>query len=305
MSTSLSALLAARKLIVEENVSMAGHTTLKVGGMASMWVEARSAEDVVGAMEAASVAGVPYQVIGNGSNLLVRDGGIEGVVIHIGGQMGDVTMAPGGVLRIEAGAMLSQVAVKAQAAGLSGMEAISGIPGTVGGAVCMNAGSYGLEIGELIDTVEVIDGAGQQQLLKASDLHFGYRTSSIMQQGWTVVAASLVLTPGDAGAISETMRGFAMQRRSKQPLTMPSAGSFFKRPQGQFAASLIDQAGLKGLSVGGAQVSTLHAGFLVNTGGATAKDFIELMAIVQARVLESSGVMLEPEVRILGCDSSY
>ena len=303
MSSTLFALLEARGIPFQQQVSMANKTTLRVGGPAYCWVDAHAAGDIRAALMAAKEAGKEAYIVGNGSNLLVRDGGIDGLVIHIGQGM-EAIQVDGTFVRTGAGARLSQVAVAAQEKGLSGMEAISGIPGTIGGALCMNAGSYGVEIGQLVQSVEAMDMDGNIHILTRDEMAFAYRRSTLLQQGWIATAATLSLVPGDPVAIRDEMRRLAAERRAKQPLSLPSAGSFFKRPQGHFAGALIEQAGLKGFQLGGARVSEMHAGFLVNMGGASARDFLDLSALIQARVYEISGVTLEAEVRILGCDLS-
>lgn len=302
MPSSLAALLTAAGLPFLRQVPLADKTTLKVGGPADFWLEPDSTDALATACRCAREAGVPLTLLGNGSNLLVRDGGIPGLTVCLGPAFSSIHIE-GDTLHAQAGARMAQLAVAAQAAGLSGLEPISGIPGTLGGALCMNAGSYGREIGQLVLSADILEPDGTVTTLSREAMDFAYRHSALTGTGRIALGASLRLTPGDPDAIRDAMRGFATQRREKQPLSLPSAGSFFKRPQGHFAAALIDQAGLKGLSVGGAQVSQMHAGFLVNTGGATAADFLELMARVQARVFELSGVMLEPEVQIIGCDS--
>lgn len=303
MSSTLFALLDEAGVPFQRQVSMAEKTTLRVGGPANCWVDARGTGDVRAALLAAKAAGEAAYIVGNGSNLLVRDGGMDGLVVHVGQGMESIHVSGTNVC-IGAGARLSQVAVAMQENGLSGMEAISGIPGTVGGAVCMNAGSYGVEIGQLVQSVEAMDVDGNIHTLSQEEMAFAYRHSALMERGWIATAVTLALVSGDPVAIRDEMRRLAGERRAKQPLSLPSAGSFFKRPQGHFAGALIEQAGLKGFQVGGARVSEMHAGFLVNMGGATARDFLDLMAHIQARVYEMSGVMLEAEVRILGCDLS-
>lgn len=303
MSSSLFALLDGAGIPFQRKVSMAEKTSLRVGGPAYCWVDAHNAGDICAAILAAKEAGKEVHIVGNGSNLLVRDGGIDGIVVHIGQGMESIHVS-GTVVRVGAGARLSQVAVAMQEKGLSGMEAISGIPGTIGGALCMNAGSYGVEIGQLVQSVEAMDADGNIHTLTREEMAFAYRHSTLMQRGWIATAATLSLVPGDPVVIRDEMRRLAGERRVKQPLSLPSAGSFFKRPQGHFAGALIEQAGLKGFQIGGARVSEMHAGFLVNVGGATARDFLDLMTHIQACVNEKSGVMLEAEVRILGCDLS-
>ena len=299
MPSDLGALLRARDISYEENAPMDRHTTLRVGGPADFLVEARGAGDVAAALAAAREANAPVQVIGNGSNLLVRDSGIRGLVIAISGRMADVSIK-GATLRAQAGGALPRLAQIAQAQGLSGLEALSGIPGAVGGAVSMNAGAYGAEMADVVLSVDALDAEGRALTIAGEALAFGYRQSAVAAKGLVVTGVLLKLAPGKREGIAAAMGAYAVQRREKQPLTLPSAGSFFKRPEGHFAGALIEQAGLKGASAGGARVSELHAGFLVNTGGASAQDFLDLMELIQARVWEHSGVRLEPEVRILG-----
>lgn len=299
MPIAIGDLLDAAKIPYEQGVLMANHTTLRVGGPVACYVSAGNVRDIIGAVAAAREAHVPVYVLGNGSNLLVRDAGIEGVVINLSAGMADVTI-DGTQMRVQAGARLSQVALAAQDAGLSGMEAISGIPGTIGGALYMNAGSYGVEMASLVRDVEILDmDSGGVLRVPVEEMGYGYRQSAFMHNNWVALLATLQLARGERDAIAAEMRRLAMERRAKQPLSLPSAGSFFKRPSQGFAGAWIEQAGLKGVAVGGAQVSEMHAGFLVNTGGATAQDFLDLMALVQARVLDNSGVTLEPEVQII------
>ncbi len=303
MTDGFAARMAALGIPVQFGVPMARRTTIRVGGPAEFLVDARGERDIREVMQAARDADLPVLVIGNGSNLLVADEGIRGVVIAIGSEMASVDVH-GQTMIIGAGAPLNKAAQAAQAAGLSGMEALSGIPGTIGGAAYMNAGAYGAEMAKVVTRVDALDQEGSAYSLSVDELDYGYRESALMSRGLIATRVTLALAPGDPEEIAAAMRAFAAQRREKQPLTLPSAGSFFKRPKGHFAGGLIEAAGLKGLSVGGAQVSEKHAGFLVNTGNATARDFLDLMQTIQARVLETSGVMLEPEVRILGCNSS-
>ncbi|HIT69313.1 MAG TPA: UDP-N-acetylmuramate dehydrogenase [Candidatus Aphodomonas merdavium] len=291
-------------LTFEENAPMAKHTTLRVGGPADFLIEAKSVDDVRAAFRTAQAYGLPAFLLGSGSNLLVRDGGIRGFAVHLSGAMSAVEVQ-GTLLRAGAGALLSAAAVAAQQAGLSGLEALSGIPGTCGGAVYMNAGAYGTEIADVLEEVLLLKKDGTLCRARAEELALAYRHSRMMETGEIVLETVFRLVPQARESIAEKMRALAMQRREKQPVTMPSAGSFFKRPPGHFAGALIEQAGLKGTRVGGAQVSTLHAGFLVNAGGATAQDFLGLAALVSEQVLKQSGVQLEPEVQIIGCDLSY
>ena len=299
MPKRLCALLRARGIPFEENVSMADRTTLRVGGPADVLVEATGAEAIAEAFAVARETDTPVLVIGNGSNLLVKDTGLRGLTVVIGSGM-EAVRQEGNTLHAQAGALLGRVAQIAQRAGLSGLEGLSGIPGTVGGAVCMNAGAYGAEMAQRVVSVKTISRFGETEELSNASLAFGYRHSAVMDRQLSVTDVTFRLTPAPPEEIAAMMREYAGKRREKQPLTLPSAGSFFKRPVGHFAGALIEQASLKGVSVGGAQVSEKHGGFLVNTGGATAQDFLDLMELIQARVYENSGVRLEPEVQILG-----
>ena len=241
-------------------------------------------------------------IIGNGSNLLVRDGGIRGLVLRVAGGMNAIRRE-GDRLIVEAGASLASVAAFARDEGLCGLAELGGIPGTVGGGVLMNAGAYGAELSQVVAQVEGIHLAdGRRVSYPADRLNFSYRHSALMDTDVVVTQATLALAPGDPEAIRARMEACARARREKQPLNLPSAGSTFKRPEGHFAAKLIDDCGLRGLTVGGAQVSEKHAGFVVNIGGATARDMLELMRQIEQRVFEQTGVQLEPEVRILGAD---
>ena len=290
----------AREDQILQNEPMSRHTTFKVGGPADVMFLPESEDQVVAAIEAAKAEGVPIQVIGNGSNLLVRDGGIRGLVIALGEGIAAIARA-GNVITAWAGASLARVAAYAQAAGLAGLEFASGIPGTLGGGCAMNAGAYGGQLSDvLIDAQVYLDGA--VRTLSKDEMQMGYRTTRPLREGGIVLSARFALTPDDPEAILARMRDLNARRRNKQPLNFPSAGSTFKRPEGYFAGALIEQAGLKGRSVGGAQVSQKHAGFIVKTGEATAADIIKLIHIVQDEVKANSGVTLEPEVRIIGED---
>lgn len=286
-----------------QNARMSEFTTLRVGGPADCLVHVRNTQDLCTVMKAAKEDDVPICYVGNGSNLLVLDGGIRGCVAVIGSSMSTIAR-DGNKLFVEAGAMLSNVAKTAMANGLSGMEEISGIPGTIGGAAFMNAGAYDRYISDIVQQVDVLDDLGTPLSLSTEALAYGYRTSSLMQSKHVVVGVTLSLSPGEPQQIQHKMKALMERRRQSQPLQLPSAGSFFKRPKGHFAGTLIEQAGLKGLSVGGAQVSEMHAGFLVNKGNATAQDFIDLMQLVQDRVQQMTGILLEPEVKIIGCNLS-
>lgn len=283
-----------------ENEPMSRHTTFRVGGPADVLFLPESEEQLIQALAIARDAGIPCIVIGNGSNLVVRDDGIRGLVIALGEGMAAIART-GNTITAWAGASLARVAAYAQASGLSGLEFASGIPGTLGGGCAMNAGAYGGQLSDvLIDARVLLDG--EVKTLTVDEMQMGYRTSLPLREGGIVISARFALTPDDPEAIAARMRELNARRRDKQPLNHPSAGSTFKRPEGYFAGALIEQSGLKGRRVGGAQVSEKHAGFIVNTGGATAADILALIAVVQDEVLARFGVHLETEVRILGED---
>ena len=292
----LSDVSGVDQLLREE--PMARHTTFRVGGPAELMFFPADEEQVVLALREAEALNAPALVIGNGSNLLVRDGGLRGLVIVLGERFADVGRE-GNTVFAQAGAALSRVAGFAQSQGLAGLEFASGIPGTLGGGCAMNAGAYGGQLSDALVDARVLLG-GEVRVLTNEEMQMGYRTTRPLREGGVVLSARFALTPDDPGAIAERMRELNARRRDKQPLNYPSAGSVFKRPEGYFAGALIEQAGLKGRAVGGAQVSPKHAGFIVNTGGATASDVIELIGVVQDEVQARSGVRLEPEVRILG-----
>jgi len=295
---ALSAIAGSHQIL--ENEPMSRHTTFRVGGPADVLFLPESEEQLLWALSIAREAGVPCVVIGNGSNLVVKDGGIRGLVIALGEGMAAIARA-GKTLTAWAGASLARVSAYAQASGLSGLEFASGIPGTLGGGCAMNAGAYGGQLSDvLVDARVLLDG--EVRLLTVNEMQMGYRTSLPLRRGGIVISARFALTPDDPEAIAARMRELNARRRDKQPLNYPSAGSTFKRPEGYFAGVLIEQAGLKGRRVGGAQVSEKHAGFIVNTGGATAADILTLIGIVQDEVAARFGVRLETEVRILGED---
>lgn len=282
------------------NEPMSKHTTFRVGGPADVMFLPESSEQVVEAIEAAKAAGIEALVIGNGSNLLVRDGGIRGLVIQLGEGMAAIARVENEITAW-AGASLARVSAYAQASGLAGLEFASGIPGTLGGGCAMNAGAYGGQLSDCLADAQVYLNGAVRTLTK-DEMQMGYRTTLPLREGGTVLSARFALPPDDPEAIAERMRELNARRRDKQPLNYPSAGSTFKRPEGHFAGALIEQAGLKGRSVHGAQVSEKHAGFIVKTGECTAADIIELIHIVQDAVKAQSGVTLEPEVRIIGED---
>ena len=282
---------------------MARYTTFRVGGPADVLVNIADTREIATALRAAKNAGVQATIIGNGSNLLVRDGGIRGLVIRIAGDCADMR-CEGDKIYAKAGVSMSACAQFALANGLSGLAEIAGIPGTLGGGVIMNAGAYGRELSQVVTRVEAVSIAdGKIVVFEGPDLGFSYRHSAMMEAGVIVTDVVMQLTPDDPAVIRARMEELSRARRDKQPLNLPSAGSTFKRPTGMFAAKLIDDCGLRGLRVGDAQVSEKHAGFVVNLGKATASDILSLMDVVRSRVMETTGVMLEPEVRILGEDA--
>ena len=283
---------------VLQNADMRQYTTLKLGGTADWLAFPRSAAEIAELFAEAGAAGLPVTVIGHGSNVLVLDGGIRGLVIRIDKNMKNIRRE-GNRLTAAAGAMLGAVAGFAAENGLTGLEFASGIPGTVGGAVTMNAGAYG---GEMKDVVVRVDGIlpdGTEMSLSGEEMRFGYRRSAVKDLNLIVTEVTMELAEGDPAEIRAKMSELNRQRAEKQPLDVPSAGSTFKRPEGFYAAALIDQCGLKGYSVGGAQVSMKHAGFLVNSGDSS-WDYLELVRTVQRIVRERAGVELEPEIRIIG-----
>lgn len=280
------------------NRPMSAYTTIKVGGPAAFMMEATSAEQVARAIRAAHQRGIPMLLLGNGSNLLVDDAGFDGLVIHFGEAFAQVHLE-GNVLTAQAGASLMALSRLSVEHSLAGLEFAAGIPASLGGAALMNAGAYGGEMAHIVRFVDCLDKQGRPVRLPVKDIGYGYRSSLMMHEGYTVLSVCMELKPGDGEAIRHCVQENQRHRREKQPLTYPSAGSFFKRPPGYFAGALIEQAGLKGSRVGAAQVSELHAGFLINLGGATAQDFLGLVARVQNTVEQMSGVRLEPEVRII------
>ena len=278
---------------------MRKHTTFRIGGPADFYLCPHSAKEIQKTVAICREEELPYFILGNGSNLLVSDQGYRGVVIQLWKNVSDI-LVEGCRIRAKAGASLAKIAGEALEEGLTGMEFAAGIPGTLGGAVVMNAGAYGGEMKDILQEALVMDEQGEIFTLKKEELHLGYRTSIIKEKGYIVLAAALELKPGDRKEIKEKMDELKQRRVEKQPLDMPSAGSTFKRPEGYFAGKLIMDAGLRGFSVGGAQISEKHCGFVVNTGKATANDVLTLIREVQKRVRDKFGVELETEVKFLG-----
>lgn len=293
----LNNVIAKDSILIDEPMSR--HTTFRVGGPADFFVTPKAKEEVRDVIRICKEAGMPYYIIGNGSNLLVSDAGYRGVIVQIYKEMNEVKVE-GDLVKAQAGALLSGIATKALGAELSGFEFASGIPGTIGGACVMNAGAYGGEMKDVLESVTVLTGEGKIIELGRNELELGYRTSVIAKKGYIVLGAVLKLERGDGEKIKTYMDELKEKRVTKQPLEYPSAGSTFKRPEGYFAGKLIEDAGLRGFQVGGAQVSEKHCGFVINRDHATAADIMELMRQVQIRVKENSGVDLEPEVKRLG-----
>lgn len=283
---------------VRINEPMKRHTSFRAGGNAEWFCIPETAEELKAVVCACNKAGMPWYMTGNGSNLLVSDDGFPGVMISTG--KFDKLEVKGGTVTAGAGVLLARAAGAALKAGLTGLEFAAGIPGSVGGAVVMNAGAYGSEMKDVLKNVTVLTDDGEVQTLTAEELELGYRTSSIQKNGWLVLEAEFELQQGNPEEIRARMDDLAFRRRDKQPLEFPSAGSTFKRPEGHFAGKLIEDAGLKGFSVGGAEVSVKHAGFVINKGGATASDIYSLCKKVERTVMETFGVALELEVRLLG-----
>lgn len=291
-----------QQIVGAENLSrmepMSSHTTFRVGGPADVmvWPKREQLAEVIRLCREREEA---FYIIGNGSNLLVGDGGIRGVVIKMRRGMDDIRVE-GDEIVAEAGALLTQTANAAAEHGLSGMEFAAGIPGTIGGAVVMNAGAYGGEMKDILKEVTVLDCQGNEKALGVEELELGYRKSCIPGNGYIVVRAVLKLVSGDKAAIRDKMKELSEQRMLKQPLEYPSAGSTFKRPEGYFAGKLIMDAGLRGYRVGSAQIAEKHCGFVINRGGATAADIRKLMQDVREEVEKQFHVTLEPEVKMIG-----
>ena len=290
-------LLGEDRVFTEE--AMSQHTTFKIGGPADYFLMPDKGEDVGRVIKICKEKEIPYFILGNGSNLLVGDGGYRGAVIQIYRNMSSVTVE-GNEITAQAGALLSAVAAAAKNASLTGFEFAGGIPGTIGGAVVMNAGAYGGEMKDVITEVTVMNAEGDIFTLPTEELELGYRTSIIKTAGYIVLEAKIRLKEGNPEVIRETMKNLTIRRTTKQPLEYPSAGSTFKRPEGYFAGKLIMDSGLAGYQVGGAQVSEKHCGFVINAGDATARDVRTLMDNVRDIVYKKYGVTLEPEVKFLG-----
>ena len=285
--------------MIKENEPMRLHTTFKVGGNARYYLVPESFDDVKKALDFAKEKNLPHYIIGKGSNLLFSDDPYEGVVIEIGSGLNDITIT-GTTIEADAGVSLASLSKKAADESLAGLEFASGIPGTVGGAVVMNAGAYDGEIKNVLKEVKILSNNNEIITKKTEELDLSYRHSIFQNNSDIVLSATFELQQGNKEEIISKIKELNAKRKEKQPLEFPSAGSTFKRPEGYFAGKLIQDSGLRGFSVGGAQVSEKHCGFVVNTGDATAADIYELITKVRQIVLEKQGVELEPEVRLVG-----
>lgn len=284
---------------VRINEPMKNHTTFKIGGPAQYYVTPESVTQIQEVVSLCRNMNIPLHVIGNGSNILVGDDGVDGVVLALFNTFSDYEIKDN-VITAQAGMSLIKLAVVALREGLTGLEFASGIPGSVGGAVYMNAGAYDGQMKDVVTSVTVLDEAGNIRILGRDELDMGYRTSAVAKNNMIVLQVVIELKSGDKEQIKARMNQLSELRKQKQPLEYPSAGSTFKRPEGYFAGKLIADAGLKGYSIGGAAVSEKHAGFVVNMGGATAKDVVELTDYIKKRIMEQFGVTLELEVKRIG-----
>ena len=297
IAAELGQLVGADNVHISE--PMKDHISFRVGGPARYFVEPQKKDDLINVIKFLYGNGQPFFVVGNGTNLLVSDKGYDGTIVHISKNFSKITVSENEIAA-QSGAMLSKIAGQARDAGLAGFEFASGIPGTLGGACAMNAGAYGGEMKDILASAEILKKNGDVMTLPVSELGMGYRTSIIKKLEYIVLAARIVLTPGNPDEIQAKMDELAEKRREKQPINLPSAGSTFKRPEGYFAGKLISDAGLKGFRIGGACVSEKHAGFVVNDKGASAADVFEVIKHVRKEVKERFGVELEPEVKFLG-----
>ena len=292
-------------IVDEENIKidepMKKHISFRVGGPADILVKPTTEKELSDVIALIKKENVPYLVIGNGSNLLIKDGGIRGIVIEISNNFNNFEIE-GKIVKVQAGALLSVVGKAVLREGLKGFEFAAGIPGTLGGALAMNAGAYGGEMKDIVKSVRLMDTEGNISEFTKEEMEFGYRRSILSKTDYIVLSAEIELEEGNYDEIKATMSDFTQKRVTKQPLSLPSAGSTFKRPEGHFAGKLIEDSGLRGLTLRGAQVSEKHCGFVVNLGNAKAKDLLELMYVVKSTVNAKFGVMLEEEVKILGED---
>lgn len=284
-------------MTILENQSLRQHNTFRTGGMAKYFTEPLNTEDILEAIRFAKENRLKYMIVGNGSNLLFSDEGYDGLIIKTSKLKG--IERDGETLKVYSGELTPSVGAFAAINGLTGFEPLSGIPGSIGGGIYMNCGAYGTEIGDLISKVCFLYTDGEIKIFDRSELDFSYRSSSFQHMDGVILWAELKLSKGDRSQIDEHLKDYSQRRKDKQPLEYPSAGSTFKRPEGHFAAKLIDDCGLKGLSVGGAEVSEKHAGFIINKKDATTKDILELIEKVRKIVFEKTGVTLECEVKVV------
>lgn len=293
----LKQILPQEAVLLDEPMSK--HTTFKIGGPADCFVIPSTVEEAVKVIKIIHKYNMPFTMIGNGSNLLVMDKGIRGIVVNLNERFAKIEQKEN-ILRVQCGALMADVSKFAGSCSLTGLEFAVGIPGSIGGCIFMNAGAYDGEIKNAVKSVTTVTKNGKLVCYTKEQAQFGYRHSIFQDNGDLILEVELELSFGDKEAIEAKMADLTQRRETKQPLELPSAGSTFKRPPGYFAGTLIDQTGLKGLTVGGAQISTKHAGFVVNIGGATAQNVLDLIAQVQKRVYEKHGVKLYPEVKMIG-----
>ena len=284
---------------IKYNESMKAHTSIKVGGKADIFIEPESIDELVRFINCLKEKSIPYFIFGNATNLLISDDGIRGAVIKLGEKISAISLE-GNKIIAESGALLSTISKLAAENSLSGLEFANGIPGSVGGAVTMNAGAYGCEIKDVLERVEVLDSDLQLKVLDNKQMEFGYRKSIINKGLHIVTKVFFNLKKGNSYEIKKYMEELNEKRQTKQPINLPSAGSVFKRPEGHFAGKLIEDAGLKGMTIGHAQVSDKHCGFIINKGNASAKDIYNLINHIQKTVYERYGVKLETEVKLIG-----
>lgn len=296
---AVAATLAQHQIAFVQNEPMSRHTTFLVGGPAALFIQPATVAEIALAQRLCRENALPLLPLGRGSNLLVADKGLPYAVLHLCEGFCGITQVEASTLTALSGTKLSALCQYAAKAGLTGLECFYGIPGSVGGGVYMNAGAYGGELSAVVRSVTFLDGTGQERTLSGNELEYRYRHSVFSGKDWVILSATVALTPGDPAKIQQAMEDFMNRRRDKQPLEYGSAGSTFKRPAGAYAAALIDQCGLKGFTIGGAQVSEKHAGFVVNRGGATAGDVHAVMEHIAKTVLAQTGYLLEPEIMIL------
>lgn len=300
MKTELKQLCDSYQMKFLTDVPLSGHTTFHIGGNADYWIEINSSKALGAVMQFCSAQKLPYFIMGRGSNILASDEGFRGVILHIGNDFSEIKIDKDRLV-CQAGALLTGVATLASRKQLSGMEALSGIPGTIGGALFMNAGAYGTEMKDITVSCTYLEESGTEKILSQNELNLGYRHSYFTEHpNCIITSVTLKLTPDNTEMIQAKMKDFSDRRKAKQPLNFPSAGSTFKRPQGSYASLLIDECGLKGYQVGDAQISEKHAGFVINRGHATCKDVLQLCHDVHDKVLEKTGYILELEPILLG-----